>query len=248
LKHDKEAMTNMKSNPGLRFRSRLIGALVVGFVALSGMAGLTAPPKDVPAGHVASESVALLISKGYLPLYDDGTFKGNNMVDRYNLAMVVARLLKDIDAGKVKVSDEDLKLVQKLSTEFREELVAQGVEVDKFRADFALLKSDLAAKQALSAKTDLQLSQDIAGVAKRASQAVESASSLDQRLVALDAKVSKGISGGDTKDLQAKVDALEKDLAAVKQKAASDASYLKTLALLSALAGVIVSILVGTTK
>lgn len=247
--YNEEAMVTMKSSWVRGLRAGLVAALVAGALAVGGIAAVAEAPKDVPSGHIASESVNLLISKGYLPLYDDGTFKGNNAVDRYTFAIAISRLLKDMEVGRVKVSDDDMKLVQKLSTEFREELVSQGVQVDRLRSDLAALKGDLSAKESLQAKGESQQTQDIVAVAKRATQAADGLVALDKRIAAIDDKVSKGAVGGDSlKAMQAKIDTLENDLAATRQKAASDASYMKTLALVSALGGLMLSILVGAAK
>lgn len=137
--------------------------LLVFVFAINGLVSLACAqaPKDVPANHVAAGSVNLLIAKGYLPLYDDGTFRGNSSVDRYTLAIALEQLLKDVEAGKVRMSEDDLKLLQRLSTEFREDLVLQGVQLDrlksdvnshdavieKLRAEVAALRAELAAQQ-----------------------------------------------------------------------------------------------------
>ena len=79
--------------------------------------------KDVPDNHWAYKSVKKLIDKGYLSLYEDGTFKGNNKVSRYELAVIIARMLDDIQDTGTQVSEEDADTLRKLSLEFRDELV-----------------------------------------------------------------------------------------------------------------------------
>jgi chromosome segregation ATPase len=94
--------------------------------------GASAEIKDVSNDHWAYQSVKLLVDKGYLGLYGDGTFQGTKAVDRYTLAMVIARLLNEIDKGRVGATPEDVELLRKLSGEFREELVLIATELKIF--------------------------------------------------------------------------------------------------------------------
>lgn len=84
---------------------------------------LGAEIKDVPESHWAYDSVNLLVEKGYLSLYEDDTFKGTNKVSRYELAEIVARILKDASSGVTEMSQEDVDTLRELSIEFRDELV-----------------------------------------------------------------------------------------------------------------------------
>ena len=78
---------------------------------------------DVPESHWAYQGVKKLVQEGYLAVYEDGTFQGQKPVDRYTLASVVGRMLVEIEKGQLGVTQEDLELLRKLSTEFRDELV-----------------------------------------------------------------------------------------------------------------------------
>ena len=87
--------------------------------------------QDVPVDHWAYQAVRTLVSQGYMNVYEDGTFQGTRTVDRYTLAMVLARILDEIDSGQVTGSAEDLGLIQELTTEFRDELVQWYAERDE---------------------------------------------------------------------------------------------------------------------
>lgn len=99
--------------------------------------------QDVPADHWAYKAVTTLVEKGYLGLYQDGTFQGTKAVDRFTLATVVARLLAEVQTGQVPLSDEDMKLLRKLSTEFREELVALAGQTNTLAADLGKVNRNL---------------------------------------------------------------------------------------------------------
>ena len=79
--------------------------------------------KDVSPDHWAYESVAKLVDRGYMSLYDGNEFKGEKKVTRYELAEVIAKMLKNINQGIVNPESGDVLTLKKLSTEFRSELV-----------------------------------------------------------------------------------------------------------------------------
>lgn len=108
-------------------------ALIVG-VWLALMC-LTAPvwaaaPRDVAPSHPAYRAIQKLIDQGYLSVFQDGSFQGDRPVDRYTLATVVARLLADIQSGKVVLPNEEMKTLRQLATEFRAELVEVAGKVN----------------------------------------------------------------------------------------------------------------------
>ena len=71
----------------------------------------------------AYQAVKKLVENGYLELYEDGTFRGNNPVDRHTFALVVAKLLTNFGEGAVRAGQDDVALLRKLSNEFQNELV-----------------------------------------------------------------------------------------------------------------------------
>ena len=79
------------------------------------------PFSDVPAGHWAYGSVAKLAAAGIVDGYPDGTFKGDNLMTRYEMAQIVA---KAYAKGAIGADD-------KLMAEFADELDNLGVRVAK---------------------------------------------------------------------------------------------------------------------
>lgn len=82
-------------------------------------------PTDVPTEHWAYQAVQSLLDKGYLSLYQDRSFRGDQAVDRYTFASVVAKLLEEITAesNQKNASRDDIDKLRNLSNEFRGELV-----------------------------------------------------------------------------------------------------------------------------
>lgn len=107
-----------------RFVKGIVPAIVVLLVLGSQTAfGAGEHISDVPESHWAYQGVKKLVQEGYLAVYEDGTFQGQRPVDRYTLASVVGKMLVEIEKGQLGVTQEDLELLRKLSTEFRDELV-----------------------------------------------------------------------------------------------------------------------------
>ncbi len=95
------------------------------------------PFSDVPAGHWAYASVAKLAAAGVVDGYPDGTFKGNNLMTRYEMAQIVAKAL-----AKGAIGADD-----KLVGEFADELDTLGVRVAKLekKSDNVQITGDIRA-------------------------------------------------------------------------------------------------------
>ena len=111
------------------------------------------PFADVPTDHWAFDAIAELAAKGLIEGYPDGTFKGDRALTRYEMAMVVARLLARIEAIKIppppapvkipppEVTRADIQTIQRLINEFRAELAALGVRVTAVEEELTALKA-----------------------------------------------------------------------------------------------------------
>ena len=75
------------------------------------------PFSDVPAGHWAYDSINKLATAGVIDGYGDGTFGGDKLMTRYEMAQIVARAM-------AKGANVD-----KLAAEFADELDSLGVRV-----------------------------------------------------------------------------------------------------------------------
>ncbi len=108
------------------------------------------PFSDVPAGHWAYDSIEKLAAAGVIDGYGDGTFGGDKLMTRYEMAQIVARAMAN-GAN-----------VDKLAAEFADELDALGVRVanlekkadavkiaGEIRANYASLSGDREAWAAL---------------------------------------------------------------------------------------------------
>ena len=99
--------------------------------------------KDVPKEHWAYKSVKRLVEKGYLTLYEDGTFSGEKKVTRYELAVLVARMLDNINQGKKETDIQDVERLRQLSVEFRDELVEVAERQEVFSKSLTKVQKDI---------------------------------------------------------------------------------------------------------
>ncbi len=127
------------------------------FVIAALTLGLAAPVvgqpfSDVPTNHWAYDAIANLAAKGLIEGYPGGTFNGDRAMTRYEMAMVVARLLARIETLQVgspaqparpDVTKADLDAVQRLVTEFQTELAALGVRVTTIEEELNAIKARL---------------------------------------------------------------------------------------------------------
>ncbi len=113
-------------------------------------------PQDVPLEHWAYDAVRSLIEKGYFEGYPDGSFLGKRAMTRYEIAVLIKRIIDDFSAriealesrpqlpvtsqetatpskpeAQAKIDSADLEKLQKLIDEFKPELVVIGTRLDK---------------------------------------------------------------------------------------------------------------------
>jgi len=109
------------------------------------------PFSDVPANSWAYDAVRQLSANGYLQGYPDGTFKGGREITRYEMAVIINRVVNAVQAklaqgGDVKASD--LAAVRKLVDGFSGELKAVQARVAKLEAAQAAMEKSSASMTA----------------------------------------------------------------------------------------------------
>jgi hypothetical protein len=119
-----------------------IAGVMVTLVGMS-IAAQAAPLfPDVKEDHWAKDAVAALAAKGLLEGYPDGTFKGDRAATRWEVAMIVARLLAKMEQAHATFATKaDLDQVRKLAGSLKEELDALGVRVTNLEENVKKLDS-----------------------------------------------------------------------------------------------------------
>ncbi|WP_104990172.1 S-layer homology domain-containing protein [Deinococcus sp. NW-56] len=84
---------------------------------------------DVPAGHWAKDAVDLLVQRGLIQGYPDGTFRGNQNITRYEAALIFFRLLQSGSLSNSTLSQSDLATITAGMQEVATELAAISTRV-----------------------------------------------------------------------------------------------------------------------
>lgn len=95
---------------------------------------------DVPEQHWGRDAVADLAAKGILEGYPDGTFKGDRAATRWEMAVVVQRLLAKMEQEHATFATKaDLEALRSLVNSLRDELDALGARVKNLEENVAQL-------------------------------------------------------------------------------------------------------------
>ncbi|RTH01437.1 S-layer protein [Thermus scotoductus] len=131
--------------------------LLAGLLTVLSMGFGLAQFSDVPAGHWAKEAVEALAAKGLVIGFPDGTFRGNENLTRYQAALIIYRLLQQIEKElkaqgtsptMEAMAPEDLEALKNAVQELAAELAALGVRVSALE-DSAATKEDIARLEAM---------------------------------------------------------------------------------------------------
>ena len=104
---------------------KLLGALAVS-AALTGTT-FASPFTDVPSSHWAYGAINDVVASGIMKGYRGGMFKGNETVNRYEMAIIVSRLMKK--AGGKGVGADVRRTMDRLGEEFMDELDLIGARL-----------------------------------------------------------------------------------------------------------------------
>lgn len=94
------------------------------------------PFKDLPQDHWAYDAVTMLAKDGVIDGYQDGTYKGERNLNRYEMAAIVARALEKFDTAK----PADKGALRKLKREFANELSDIDERLSAVESDASYLK------------------------------------------------------------------------------------------------------------
>lgn len=122
-------------------KKRVLTFVAAGMMLSAAMPAAAAPLfPDVKDDHWAKDAVAKLAAQGLLEGYPDGTFKGDRAATRWEVAMIVARLLAKMEQAHATFATKaELDEVRKLANALKEELDALGVRVTNLEENVSRL-------------------------------------------------------------------------------------------------------------
>jgi hypothetical protein len=108
----------------------LAASFGLGSLVTLGRSASATPFSDVPSNTWAYQAIQSLAADGLVEGYPDGKFKGDRPLTRYEMAVIVARVIAKLQAnGAGYASKTDLDKLQKLVDALKDELDALGVRV-----------------------------------------------------------------------------------------------------------------------
>jgi len=109
-------------------KKRLLKVAITTALAVAFAAPAFANPfTDVPANHWAYDAVTKLAQAGIIDGYNDGTFRGDKTMTRYEVAQIVAKAMNK------NLNSDQKAVVDKLAQEYAGELNDLGVKVDEMQ-------------------------------------------------------------------------------------------------------------------
>ncbi|MBC5809569.1 MAG: S-layer homology domain-containing protein [Candidatus Eremiobacteraeota bacterium] len=132
----------------------LASSFVLGSVLSLGRAASATPFSDVPANHWAYQYIQSLAADGIIDGYPDGKFKGDRPLTRYEMAVVVARVIAKLQENQ-KTEPQvnyrpDIDKLQKLIDALKDELDSLGVRVTNLEDSLDALDKRTKFAQSLS--------------------------------------------------------------------------------------------------
>lgn len=189
---------------------------------------------DVPAGHWAKEAVERITACGLITGFPDGTYRGNTNLTRYQAALIFQRLLNELKnggecvAGENKggsMSEEDMAAIRNAVQELASELAALGVRVSALE-DNAASKDDIARLDA--AIEELKTAQPQGGMDEAAM--ADLADRVEAASVAADTALAQAQILAERLDtVEANLDGVSGDVAALKTQVEADADSIRAL-------------------
>jgi len=124
-------------------------ALLAGFTLLQAPAlaetdQASSPWSDVAQNHWAAGALQELVERYKLQLgFPDGQFKGQSPLSRYEMAALLAKVLKTIESKQLELKTADLALIEELKALLLETSEAQNERLEMLEDRSDLLRSDL---------------------------------------------------------------------------------------------------------
>lgn len=177
---------------------------------------------DVPAGHWAREAVSLLVQKGLILGYPDGTFRGGAAITRYEAAVIFARLLSQnvfqLPTVQAQLTPADLDVLARAVQELAGQIATLNTRLTDVVSDVDSIRGRLGV-------VETTLQQVVQVAATRTD--VEAALAQSATKTELAAVQETAASKTDVQALEARIAALEADKAAQQQAATPTVAEVK---------------------
>jgi len=125
------------------------------------------PLKDVPATHWAYSAVKELLEKNIISGMPDGTYKGEEPVTRYQMAVVIKNAIDYLESSPKFVKQEDVQALQALVDAMAKQIGENNALIEELNKKLENLSA--VSSQVQESEKLAELSEDIDGVSRRLS-------------------------------------------------------------------------------
>ena len=115
---------------------------------------IASPFEDVPENHWAYEAVKQLAAYGLIQGFPDGTYKGQEPMTRYQMAIVVARLLSDLDTEIIELRNAIESGLEAEQTARAEDRAAIDAAIEQAKDDAVRMAAEMAEELAQKAASE----------------------------------------------------------------------------------------------
>jgi hypothetical protein len=134
-----EAMDEGKEDHQMKKKALIAAVLAATSLSVSTALAAENQFADIPADHWAYDAVNMLAKDGIIAGYPDGEFKGDKLVNRYEMAEIVAKAADRYEQG----SPADKAAMRKLEQEYATELKDMDMRLTAVEGDVANLKKGM---------------------------------------------------------------------------------------------------------
>ena len=125
---------------------KTIAASALAFAMAGAVFAQRNPFSDVPRTHWAYKAIQRAVDAGVLEGYD-GKFHGEKLINRYQMAVIVKRVLDNVGraggASAAGMSSDDVKNLEAMMIEFADELALLNVKVSTLEDSFVELRGEV---------------------------------------------------------------------------------------------------------
>jgi hypothetical protein len=121
----------LKKTSDVKNKEKKMKKLLILCILFSSINGYAVTINDVEQRDIAYPSIQKSVEKGYMSLYSGDNFKGDKPLSRKEMAIVLDRVLKDIDIENLNLSKAELQELVHLAKTFKTYLSEHDVKVKK---------------------------------------------------------------------------------------------------------------------
>ena len=120
----------------------LLAKVFILFVLFFSISVYGQPIKDISTSSSLYPAVKKSVDKGYLSLFQDNQFQGNRRVTRKEMALIIDKILTELEAKKLNLTTAEIQEILHLSKSFKGNTIDQKSRLKSISNTINLLLED----------------------------------------------------------------------------------------------------------